>query len=165
MFQRRASRQFDAFSADIDAKASTGVYLGLSVLAFSRNRSGGGDDYDGKQTREGANVAYSGIQVALSPESTLMYRVLRKFQMSDWSLVPNTDYTGGPVTLGVRLADRRKERFEILVNNQVALSDIHIPTLATRGRGIELQIFSQASINRPVSFHADNIRIVTLKSR
>lgn len=162
LFQERPCRRLAAFGLDLDMQPRKGLYAGIGIMTFSR-AGRVTDPWPGFVERRDGSSPRAGIQVALSPEGRLVYRVLERGEMSRWEPVPLTEYSGGPVNLELEVQDARKNLFALKVDNRTVLEGIQVPTLASSGLQAELQVFTQAVIGRTVELEADNVRIVTRK--
>lgn len=164
LYQKRPGRTFHSFSVDLELpeEPQPGVWAGAGFLVFSRNR-GAVERWPGFQERDGQEMPYAGCQVARGPDARLYYRYLSKYEMSDWELVPLTEYQGGSLTLGFVLQDSRSGTFDVLVDQKVVIDDLVLPGMGRLTKEVELQVFCQAAIDREVSFRADNVNIVTTK--
>jgi tetratricopeptide (TPR) repeat protein len=162
VWQERPGDKVHGFSVDLDLPPQPGVYAGIGVMVMNQTARPGTWPGAPNPKEHGNLAAYTGLQVALSPDSKLVYRVLVKGVMGEWQPVPVTSYAGGPVTLEIRFYDPREGILEVLVNRESVLRQT-LADLKRFKRTVELQIFCQAQIDRKVHFTADNVVIVTLK--
>lgn len=163
-FQRRSGRFFHSFEADLDMKPGPGIYQGMGFLFFNRGTLS--EPYDGAQRRD-QQIAYYGMQIALTPERRLQYRTLDKGKATEWLDLPVT-YEGGPIRLGFERIENRqngpKRDFVHLLVNRRRAAEIEVPGFSRMRRMIELQVFCQADNGRQIeNFSADNVEIVTRK--
>jgi tetratricopeptide (TPR) repeat protein len=163
IWQERPGDRVWGFSVDLDLAPQPGVYAGVAIMVMNQGVKTAGN-WPGmpNPAHHGGAPAYTGMQVALSPDARLVYRVLVRGQMGEWTPVPVTTYAGGPVTIELRLADPKEGVVEVLVNREPVLRQT-LADLKRFRRTVELQIFCQAQIDRKVHFTADNVVIVTLK--
>jgi hypothetical protein len=162
VWQERPGDRLWGFSVDLDMPSQPGVYTGIGLMVMNQTARPGSWPGSPDPKSHGGLSGYTGMQVALSSEAKLVYRQLVKGVMSEWKPVPVATYTGGPVTLELRLSEPREGRVELFVNRESVLK-ADFADLKNFRRTVELQIFCQPQIDRKVHFTADNVVIVTLK--
>jgi tetratricopeptide (TPR) repeat protein len=163
VWQERQGDKLWGFAVDLDMPSQPGVYAGVGLMVMNQTARPGSWPGSPDPKSHGGLSAYTGMQVALSPENKLVYRTLVKGVMGEWKPVPIATYTGGPVTLELRLSDPREGQVEVFVNRESVLKESFADLKRFR-RTVELQIFCQAQIDRKVHFTADNVVITTLKN-
>lgn len=162
LYQERGGRLFYSYSVDLDMKPQAGAYMGCGIMAFQQNPKVP-VSWPGLQNREGRLYAHLGLQVALAPHGKLVWRKIYQGAAAEWAEVPETTYSGGPVSITIELVDAQKSVYRVLVGAQPVLPSVDIPGLSRRPGALEMQVFCQAQIEKPVQFTADNVSIVTYR--
>jgi tetratricopeptide (TPR) repeat protein len=164
IWQERQGDKLFGFSVDLDLQPQPGVYAGVGLMVY--NQTAKPERYPGSPNpaKHGGQSPFTGIQVALSPDGVLVHRLLIRGRMGDWKPLEKSTYTGGPVTIELRLANPKEGVVEVLVNRDSVLEQT-MNDLKNFRRAVSLEIFCQAQIDRKVHFTADNVVIVTLKEQ
>ncbi len=162
IWQERLTRQVYSVAVDLEAKPVAGVLAGLYVMAFNKS-SREPDPFPGLMRRDGGHHAHVGLQVAVSPEGDLVWRRVVQGKASEWTPTGTKWPESARGQIGLQLVDAQKSVWRVLLDNQPAMADIEVPGLARRPGNLELGVFTQAGVDRPVDVGADNFTLVTWK--
>jgi tetratricopeptide (TPR) repeat protein len=162
VWQERMARQVYSVAADFALKPERGVYSGLYVMAFNKS-SREPDRFPGLMRRDGGHHAHVGLQVAVSPEGDLVWRRVVQGKASEWAPSGSKWPESGKAQIAVQLVDAQKSIWRVLLDGQAAMADVEVPGLARRPGNMELGLFAQAGVDRPVEMAADNFTLVTWK--
>ncbi len=162
IWQERPGDRIYSFSVDLDMAAQPGTYAGIALMVY--NQIARPEKWPGMPNPAHHNglSPYTGIQVALSPDGVLVHRNLTKGRIDEWTPIKGVTYSGGPLTLEIRISDPKEGELQVLVNRDVVLTKT-VPDLKHFRRTVELDVFCQAQLDRKVHFTADNVVVVTRK--
>jgi tetratricopeptide (TPR) repeat protein len=163
LYQERPARQFSSFVLDLDAPAQPGVAAGIGLVAFHPSAREP-EPYPGMQRRDNRLVAFLGLQVARLPHGKLGFRTIQQGKATEWQdLGGPAEAPSGPFSLGIELEDAQKSTYRVLVDQVPARTGIEVAGLSRRPGTIEIQVFVQAQVDKPLKLVADNATLITLK--
>jgi tetratricopeptide (TPR) repeat protein len=162
LYQEREGRKLESVRVTLDVSPKPGVHSGIGLLAFQRAPRDP-DPYPGLQRRGTDQVAFYGGQVAVGPSGQIQFRYLDKGKMSEWVDIPGESHRGGPISIGLDVIDRKDSTYRLVLDGRQSVV-LKMGELASRGRAIEVQLFTQAQIDTTIEMSVDQVSIITLKN-